>query len=122
MVGDPEYSSVIGAMHVTTVDLRSNPAATTVVEVNGRSYAAPQRPTVVIVVDGFDPAYLEHGFANGTLPAMKSFKERGFVGIADCSMPSTTNTNNTSIVTGVPPSVMASMATTISMPRPAKKS
>ena len=68
-------------------------------------YAAPKRPTVVIVVDGFDPAYLEHGFANGTLPTMKSFKEHGFVGIADCSMPSTTNTNNTSIVTGVPPAV-----------------
>jgi phosphonoacetate hydrolase len=60
---------------------------------------------VVIVVDGFDPAYLEHGFANGTLPVMKSFEERGFVGFADCSMPSTTNTNNTSIVTGVPPAV-----------------
>jgi phosphonoacetate hydrolase len=77
----------------------------TSVEVNGRTYVAPKRPTVVIVVDGFDPAYLEHGFANGTLPTMKSFKECGFVGIADCSMPSTTNTNNTSIVTGVPPVV-----------------
>jgi phosphonoacetate hydrolase len=60
---------------------------------------------VVIIVDGFDPAYLEHGIANGTLPTMKSFKEHGFAGIADCSMPSTTNTNNTSIVTGVPPAV-----------------
>ena len=75
------------------------------VEVNGRSYAAPKRPTVVIVVDGFDPAYLEHGIAGGTLPTMASFRDRGFVGIADCSMPSTTNTNNTSIVTGVPPAV-----------------
>jgi phosphonoacetate hydrolase len=77
----------------------------TIVEVNGRTYRAPRRPTVVIVVDGFDPAYLEHGIANGTLPTMKSFKNGGFVGIADCSMPSTTNTNNTSIVTGVPPAV-----------------
>lgn len=77
----------------------------TIVEVNGRTYAAPKNPTVVIVVDGFDPAYLEHGFASGTLPNMKSFAERGFIGVADCSMPSTTNTNNTSIVTGVPPAV-----------------
>ena len=77
----------------------------TSVEVNGRTYAAPKRPTVVIIVDGFDPAYLEHGIANGTLPTMKSFKESGFAGIADCSMPSTTNTNNTSIVTGVPPAI-----------------
>lgn len=79
--------------------------ASATVDVNGRTYAAPTRPTVVIVVDGFDPAYLEHGLANGTLPTMKSFKEHGFMGIADCSMPSTTNTNNTSIVTGVPPNV-----------------
>ena len=41
----------------------------------GGPMSAPKRPTVVIVVDGFDPAYLEHGFANGTLPTMKSFKE-----------------------------------------------
>ncbi|WP_044999877.1 MULTISPECIES: phosphonoacetate hydrolase [unclassified Bradyrhizobium] len=75
------------------------------VEVNGRYYAAPKRPTVVICVDGFDPAYLEHGIANGTLPTMKSFKKHGFAAVADCSMPSTTNTNNTSIVTGVPPVV-----------------
>jgi phosphonoacetate hydrolase len=75
------------------------------VEVNGRSYRLPSRPTVIIVVDGFDPAYLEHGFADGTLPRMKSFITHGFVGFADCSMPGTTNTNNTSIVTGVPPAV-----------------
>jgi len=90
---------------VITSIAKPHPAADTIVEVNGRTYAAPKHPTVVIVVDGFDPAYLENGFANGTLPTMKSFKERGFVGIADCSIPSTTNTNNTSIVTGVPPAV-----------------
>jgi phosphonoacetate hydrolase len=82
-----------------------SPISGTTVEVNGRTYAAPKRPTVVIIVDGFDPAYLEHGIANGTLPTMKSFREHGFAGIADCSMPSTTNTNNTSIVTGVPPAI-----------------
>jgi phosphonoacetate hydrolase len=82
-----------------------SPISSTIVEVNGRTYAAPKRPTVVIIVDGFDPAYLEHGIANGTLPTMKSFREKGFAAIADCSMPSTTNTNNTSIVTGVPPAI-----------------
>ena len=84
---------------------RARRTAVTTVKVNGRSYKLPARPTVVIVVYGFDPAYLEHGLANGTLPRMKSFGTEGFVGIADCSMPSTTNTNNTSIVTGVPPAV-----------------
>jgi phosphonoacetate hydrolase len=85
--------------------IASSPVSGTTVEVNGRTYAAPKRPTVVIIVDGFDPAYLEHGIANGTLPTMKSFREHGFAAIADCSMPSTTNTNNTSIVTGVPPAI-----------------
>jgi phosphonoacetate hydrolase len=86
-------------------DAKSGTAMDAVIKVNGRGYAVPKRPTVVIVVDGFDPAYLQHGFANGTLPTMKSFGKCGFVSIADCSMPSTTNTNNTSIVTGVPPAV-----------------
>ncbi len=95
----------IGVRAVITSNTNANPPAKIIVEVNGRSYAAPKRPTVVIVVDGFDPTYLEHGFGNGTLPTMKSFKKRGFVGIANCSIPSTTNTNNTSIVTGVPPAV-----------------
>jgi phosphonoacetate hydrolase len=81
------------------------PAGNRTALVNGRTYRAPKRPTVVIVIDGFDPAYLQHGFTTGTLPTMKSFERTGFVGIADCSIPSTTNTNNTSIVTGAPPAV-----------------
>lgn len=88
-----------------TATANSRPAEEIVVEVNGRTYAAPKHPTVIIVVDGFDPAYLEHGLANGTLPTMKSFEDHGFIGFSACSMPSTTNTNNTSIVTGVPPAV-----------------
>ena len=94
-----------GVLTVTQNAAFARPMDVSTVEANGRTYALPKRPTVVIVVDGFDPAYLEHGIANGTLPTMASFKERGFMGIADCSMPSTTNTNNTSIVTGVPPAV-----------------
>jgi phosphonoacetate hydrolase len=90
---------------VATLARHEHRSAETLVEVNGRTYRAPRRPTVVIVVDGFDPAYLEHGIAAGALPTMTSFEKQGFVGIADCSMPSTTNTNNTSIVTGVPPAV-----------------
>ena len=90
---------------MSAVIANSRPAEEVVVEVNGRTYAAPKHPTVIIVVDGFDPAYIEHGLADGTLPTMKSFEKHGFVGFADCSIPSTTNTNNTSIVTGVPPAV-----------------
>ena len=90
---------------MSQLPLNARLASANTVTVNGRSYAFPRRPTVVIVVDGFDPAYLEHGVANGTLPVMKSFKDRGFACLVDCSMPSTTNTNNTSIVTGVPPTI-----------------
>jgi phosphonoacetate hydrolase len=90
---------------LTLVPNGARPSADEAIEVNGRVYAFPRHPTVVIVIDGFDPAYLKHGFENGTLPTMKSFEKVGFVGFAECSIPSTTNTNNTSIVTGVPPSV-----------------
>jgi phosphonoacetate hydrolase len=90
---------------VTGSVVKPDPVAPPMVEANGRRYALPKNPTVVIVVDGFDPAYLEHGFVSGTLPIMNSFKKNGFMGTADCSIPSTTNTNNTSIVTGVPPAV-----------------
>jgi phosphonoacetate hydrolase len=90
---------------VTSPVAKPDPIAYTTVEANGRRYALPKNPTIVLVIDGFDPTYLEHGFVSGTLPIMRSFKRNGFVGIADSSIPSTTNTNNTSIVTGVPPAV-----------------
>ena len=96
---------VIGAGTLTVIGNTVRPAANDAIEVNGRVYAFPKHPTVIIVIDGFDPAYLEHGFKNDTLPTMKSFDKTGFIGFADCSIPSTTNTNNTSIVTGVPPAV-----------------
>ena len=76
------------------------------VAVNQRQYALPKTPTVVVCFDGFDPAYLTHGIESGILATMKAIKEGGgYFGYAKCSMPSTTNTNNTSIVTGVPPAV-----------------
>jgi phosphonoacetate hydrolase len=75
------------------------------IEVNGRTYAAPRQPVVIICLDGFDPKYLEHGIANGTLPTISAIKTAGYVGRALASVPTTTNTNNTSIVTGVPPAV-----------------
>ncbi|GLS46047.1 phosphonoacetate hydrolase [Methylobacterium brachythecii] len=75
------------------------------IEANGRSYARPQRPTIVICLDGFDPDYLNRGIADGTLPTMAALQKRGYLGTALASLPTTTNTNNTSIVTGVPPAI-----------------
>ena len=75
------------------------------VEVNGRRYRTPERPTIVICYDGCDPAYIDRGIADGILPTIASFRRNGFYAVADSVVPSFTNPNNTSIVTGVPPAV-----------------
>ncbi|HEU4381460.1 MAG TPA: phosphonoacetate hydrolase [Hyphomicrobiaceae bacterium] len=75
------------------------------VEVNGRTYRTPERPTVVICFDGCDPAYIERGIKDGILPTIAKFRETGFFGSAEAVVPTFTNPNNASIVTGVPPAV-----------------
>jgi phosphonoacetate hydrolase len=73
--------------------------------VNGRSYAAPKAPTVVICVDGCEPDYIAQAVAAGLMPTMKRWLRDGTALLADCVVPSFTNPNNLSIVTGAPPSV-----------------
>src|SRR3546814_10366928 len=72
-------------------------------------FSSRRRHTRCALVTGVQtcalPIYLERGLADGTLPTMRTFKEAGYVGTALASVPTTTNTNNTSIVTGVPPAV-----------------
>ena len=75
------------------------------IALNGRFYRRPARPTVVICADGCDPAYLDAGISAGVLPTIAGFREHGFFGFADAAMPTFTNPNNISIVTGAPPSV-----------------
>lgn len=75
------------------------------ISLHGRNYALPTQPVVVICIDGCDPEYIEHGIKNGVCPTIASFVEQGFTATADCVMPSFTNPNNVSIVTGVPPAV-----------------
>ena len=75
------------------------------VEVNGRRYRLPERPTVVVCFDGCDPEYIRRGLADGILPTIAGLRERGFVGEALAVVPTFTNPNNASIVTGVPPAV-----------------
>jgi phosphonoacetate hydrolase len=74
-------------------------------EVNGRSYHLPTQPTVVVCVDGCEPEYLAQAVAQGHMPWMKATLKRGTALVADCVVPSFTNPNNLSIVTGAPPSV-----------------
>jgi phosphonoacetate hydrolase len=75
------------------------------VEVNGRAYALPRLPTVVVCVDGCEPDYIAQAVAAGAMPWMKRVLREGTALIADCVVPSFTNPNNLSIVTGVPPAV-----------------
>lgn len=73
--------------------------------VNERNYALPKQPTVVVCVDGCEPDYLAQAVATGHMPWLKKTLEQGTGLVADCVVPSFTNPNNLSIVTGAPPSV-----------------
>jgi len=75
------------------------------VTVNGRSYRHPQQPTVVVCVDGCEPAYVDDAIATGAAPALRRFSERGTSRLSRTVVPSFTNPNNLSIVTGVSPAV-----------------
>jgi len=73
--------------------------------VNGRAYALPRLPIVVVCVDGCEPEYIAQAVASGAAPWLQRVVAQGTALIADGVVPSFTNPNNLSIVTGVPPSV-----------------
>ena len=73
--------------------------------VNGRTYRPPAVPTVVVCVDGCEPDYLAQAVAGGHMPWLKRTLAQGSGLVADCVVPTFTNPNNLSIVTGAPPSV-----------------
>lgn len=81
------------------------------VTVNNRQYAWPRQPLVVVCVDGSEPGgagsdgggYIECAIDAGVMPFLASVREHGTFNYADCVVPSFTNPNNLSIVTGVPP-------------------
>ena len=75
------------------------------IEVNGRAYAKPKRPTVVVCLDGCDPRYLNFGNAAEVFTNISRMMRDGFSALADAAMPTFTNPNNVSIVTGAPPVV-----------------
>jgi phosphonoacetate hydrolase len=78
---------------------------TSKISINGRSYRKPTAPTVVICYDGCDPRYISHGLSAGLFPSISRMMLEGFFAIADAAMPTFTNPNNMSIVTGAPPKV-----------------
>jgi phosphonoacetate hydrolase len=78
----------------------------TSVSVNGREYQWPDKPCVVVCIDGSEPDYIEQAIEAGVMPWMKKVvQQQGCDLRVDCVVPSFTNPNNISIVTGVPPVV-----------------
>ena len=75
------------------------------VTLNRVTYRWPRQPTVVVCVDGGDPAYFEAAAAKGIIPSTVRFMREGFSATAESVVPSFTCPNNVSIITGSPPAV-----------------
>jgi phosphonoacetate hydrolase len=76
-----------------------------IVSVNGRDYHWPEAPTVVICCDGSEPAYMELAIKKGLMPNVERIIAKGVDLRGQSVIPSFTNPNNLSIVTGQPPKV-----------------
>ena len=76
------------------------------ITVNDRRYQWMDHPVVVVCVDGCQYEYITAAVAAGVAPFLgRLLAGRGTCYMADCVIPSFTNPNNLSIVTGAPPSV-----------------
>ncbi|MBN9602546.1 MAG: phosphonoacetate hydrolase [Afipia felis] len=75
------------------------------ISVNGRDYQWPTAPTVVICCDGSEPAYMEKALSKGLMPNLERIIAKGVDLRGQSVIPSFTNPNNLSIVTGQPPKV-----------------
>ncbi len=73
---------------------------------NGKTYNPPGCRVAVICLDGSSDEYINAALAHKQMPNLSAMLEQGgFRGVARAALPSFTNVNNASIVTGVPPSV-----------------
>jgi phosphonoacetate hydrolase len=75
------------------------------VTVNKRTYQWPKAPLVVICCDGSEPDYMELAMAKGLMPHLQAIIANGENLRGLSVIPSFTNPNNLSIVTGVLPEV-----------------
>jgi phosphonoacetate hydrolase len=78
---------------------------TPTVSVNDREYKFPKTPTVVVCLDGSEPGYIERAIDAGLAPNFARLMKDGANLSALSAMPSFTNPNNMSIITGRPPAV-----------------
>lgn len=79
--------------------------ATNAFAANGRPYRPPARPIAVICLDGSADEYLDAALVRDRMPHLKKMAVQGHRGLARAALPTFTNVNNSSIVTGVPPAV-----------------
>jgi phosphonoacetate hydrolase len=75
------------------------------VTVNGRNYRFPNTPTVCVCIDGSEPGYIERAIEKGLAPNFARLMRDGANLLAHSVIPSFTNPNNLSIITGRPPAV-----------------
>jgi phosphonoacetate hydrolase len=73
--------------------------------VNGRHYRRPKQPVVVVCLDGSAFEYIERAIAADVAPYLQLLVRSTFFRLVSSALPSLTNPNNVSIVTGVPPAV-----------------
>jgi phosphonoacetate hydrolase len=70
--------------------------------VNGRTYAAPRRPVLAICADGWDPDYVDDALARDLMPRLAgTLAAGGTYTLGRAQVPTFTNPNNVTIVTGV---------------------
>src|SRR6478752_3038678 len=72
---------------------------TPTVSVNGRDYKFPKTPTVCVCIDGSEPGYIERAIDAGLAPNFSRLMQTANL-TALSAMPSFTNPNNMSIITG----------------------
>lgn len=82
-----------------------NTISTTPFSVNGKLYTPPAKPIVVICMDGSADEYLDTTMTHDRMPNLKKMVLQGYRGMVRGALPSFTNVNNSSIVTGVSPAV-----------------
>lgn len=82
-----------------------NNISTNSFQANCKTYRPAGSPIVVICIDGCADEYLDVTAAHGRLKSLMQMSKAGYRGMVRGALPSFTNVNNSSIVTGVSPAV-----------------
>jgi phosphonoacetate hydrolase len=93
-------SYFLSVFKIFQMNIQTNPF-----EVNGIRFTPAARPIVVICIDGSADEYLDATLLHDRMPNLKTMALHGYRGMARGALPSFTNVNNSSIVTGVSPAV-----------------